>query len=106
MPKYCPKDKAKDQVKASKVKVGIVRCRRLRSTKVEYDMEPNPNMEGVAFTLLGKKKSKTMVMKAFPDTGYEQSLISEDLVKTMGLVLENDKKPIEGVDGFVPWADC
>ena len=38
-------------------------------------------------------------MAAFPDSGCEQTLISEDLIKPMGLVLENDKKPIQAVDG-------
>ena len=91
--RYCPKneDKSNDQVKAGKVKigkikVGVVRCRRLRTAKameVEYHMESTQNMEDVAFTPLGKSKAKTTVRNAFPDSGCEQSLISEDLIKPM-----------------------
>ena len=58
-------------------------------------------MKDKAFTPLGKAKYKTMttIREAFPDSGCEQTLISEDLVKVMGLVVENDKKRIEAVEG-------
>ena len=58
-------------------------------------------MKNVAFTPLGKVKSKTKttIMDAFPESGCEQTLISEDLIKPMGLILEKDKKPIQAVDG-------
>ena len=69
--KYCPKDKSNDQVKAGKVKVGMIRCRRLKAARVEYDMEPTPNMEDVAFTPIGKGKFKTTIREAFPDSGCE-----------------------------------
>ena len=77
----------------------MIRCRRIKSVKanrVEYDNELNPNMENVAFTPIGKamSKTKTTIMNTFPDSGCEQTLISEDLIKLMELVLENDKKPI------------
>ena len=69
--------------------------------EVEYDMESTQDMEDVAFTPLGKSKAKSTIRNAFPDSGCEQSLISEDLIKSMGLVLENKKKRIEAVDGSV-----
>ena len=109
--RFCPKkDQGPGQAskgsRAGKIKVGVVRCRKIKSVKanrVEYDNELTPNMKNVALTPLGKVKSKTKtkttIMDAFPDSGWEQTLISEDLIKPMGLVLENDKKLIQAVDG-------
>ena len=68
--------------------------------EVDYNMESTQDMEDVAFNQLGKSKAETTVRNAFPDSGCKQSLISEeDLIKPMGLVLENKKKRIEAVDG-------
>ena len=80
--RFCPKkDQGPGQASkgshAGKIKVGVVRCRRIKSVKanrVEYDNELTPNMKNVAFTPLGKVKSKTKtkttIMDAFPDSGW------------------------------------
>merc|ERR1711894_651886 len=39
------------------------------------------------------------VHPAYPDTGAEQSMVSEDLIETLGLALETSTKAVEAVDG-------
>merc|ERR1711894_646154 len=39
------------------------------------------------------------VHPAYPDTGAEQSMVSEDLLETLGLTLETSTKAVEAVDG-------
>ena len=46
-----------------------------------------------------KPKSKPKIHSAYPDTGAEQSMVSEDLLETLGLGLEPSKKAVEAVDG-------
>ena len=68
---------------------------------VPFDDCPTPNMENVKFKALGKAKSnlKPKVHSAYPDTGAEQSMVSEDLLETLGLNLETSTKAVEAVDG-------
>merc|ERR1712020_519831 len=46
------------------------------------------------------KKSKTTTMEVFPDSGCQESLVSGDLINSLGLVLdEKRKKRIRAVNG-------
>ena len=90
--------------KATNSRVGriqVVNCRRV-ATKVHDDSDPIPMME-VQIDSIGKKKMKKTrptTMEVFPDTGCQQSLVSEDLVGHCGLKLdESRKKKIKAVDG-------
>ena len=63
-----------------------------------FDNLPIPNMENVMFRAMGKR-SNPQVLSAYPDMGAEQSMVSEDLVETLGLNMEPSTKPVEAVDG-------
>ena len=78
-----------------------VRTPRNFRAKVPFDDCPTPNMENVKFKALGKAKSnsKPKIHSAYPDTGAEQSMVSEDLLETLGLNLETSTKAVEAVDG-------
>ena len=54
-------------------------------------------MENVTFRAMGKS-SNPLVLSAYPDTGAEQSMVSEDLVETLGLNMEPSTKAVEAVD--------
>ena len=52
-----------------------------KAAKVHDDSAPTPSLEDVTITTMGRSKAKTMIMKAFPDSRCEQSMISLDLLK-------------------------
>ena len=54
-------------------------------------------MENVTFRAMGKR-SNPKVLSAYPDTGAEQSMVSEDLVETLGLNLESSTKAVVAMD--------
>ena len=76
----------------------LVRNPRNCRVKVPFDDRPTPNMENVTFRAMGKS-SNPQVLSAYPDTGAEQSMVSEDLVETLGLNMEPSTKAVEAVDG-------
>ena len=71
----------------------MVRTPRNYRIKVPFDDCPTPNMEDVKFRALSKakgglgqipwSKSQPKVHSAYPDTGAEQSMVSEDLLETL-----------------------
>ena len=75
-----------------------VRNPRNYRVKVPFDDRPTPNMENVTFRAMGKK-SNPKVLSAYPDMGAEQSMVSEDLIETLGLDVESSTKAVEAVDG-------
>merc|ERR1711893_128928 len=79
----------------------MVRTPRNYRIKVPFDNCPTPNMENVQFKALGKARpgSRPRTHSAYPDTGAEQSMVSEDLLETLGLNLEPARKAVEAVDG-------
>ena len=73
-------------------RVKVVMVKRV-SAKVKDDSEPTPLMQNVRINPIDAKgKGKAPTMDAFPDTGCQQSLISEDLIGTCGLILDTHKK--------------
>ena len=79
-------------------RVEVVNCKRV-ATKVQDDSEPTPLMKGVKIKPIGGKH-KAVAVDTFPDTGCQQSLVSEDLMSACGLQLDRTKKKrIKAVDG-------
>ena len=79
-------------------RVKVVQCKRT-STKVIDDSEPTPLMENVEVKPIDGK-DKPSIIEVFPDTGCQQSIVSEDLIDACGLVLDRSKrKKITAVDG-------
>ena len=57
-------------------------------------------MEKVMFKPFGPRGSKVRpIQKPLPDIGCKQSLVSLDLVKAMGLKLEDTTKQVEAING-------
>ena len=61
----------------------MVRNPRNYRVKVPFDDQPTPNMENVQFKAIGKG-SRPHIHSAYLDTGAEQSMVSEDLIETLG----------------------
>ena len=79
-------------------RVKVVQCKRT-STKVIDDSEPTPLMENVEVKPINGK-NKPSIIEVFPDTGCQQSIVSEDLIDACGLILDRSKrKKITAVDG-------
>ena len=83
---------------------GVV-ARKVASTKVVDDSDPIPMMENVKVEAIvtdkkQMKKTRPTTMEIFPDSGCQETLISEDLVGHLGLILDQQrKKQIKGIDG-------
>ena len=85
-------------------KAKSVRVPRNYRVKVPFDNCRTPNMEDVQFRPTGGLGAqipwgKSQTHPAYPDTGAEQSMVSEDLLETLGLSLEKATKAVEAVDG-------
>ena len=72
-----------------------VATRKVASTKVVDDSDPIPMMKNVKVESIvtGKnkkrmKKTRPTTMEIFPDSGCQESLVSEDLVGHLGLILD------------------
>ena len=100
-PKHCGPCKGEGPQWRVPSKAKTVRTPRNYRIKVPFDDCPTPNMENVHFKALGKARpgSRPKTHSAYPDTGAEQSMVSEDLLETLGLNLEPAKKAVEAVDG-------
>ena len=80
-------------------RVKVVRCNRAKVAKVIDDSEPTPMMEDVKIKPIDGK-DKPSIMEVFPDTGCQQSIISQDSIKASGLKLDRSRrKRILAVDG-------
>ena len=96
VPKHCGRCERRE--KQSKAKA--VRTPRNFGAKVSFDDRQTPNMENVQFRALGEARPGSwQTHSAFPDTGAEQSMISEDLLETLGLDMEPASKAMEAVHG-------
>ena len=49
--------------------------------RVDFDEEQTPNMVDVKFKPFNARRPKITVVEAYPGTGSEKSLVSQDLVK-------------------------
>ena len=79
-------------------RVEVVQCKRTY-TKVIDDSAPTPLMENVEVKPIDGK-DRPSIMDVFPDTGCQQSIVSEDLIDACGLILDRSKrKKITAVDG-------
>ena len=68
--------------------------------KVQFDGSLTSDMEKVMFIPFGTRGSKVRtIQKPLPDIGCKQSLVSLDLVKAMGLKLEDTTKQVEAING-------
>ena len=97
-PAHCPCQGKGPVAERKPKKALLVRNPRNCRVKVPFDDRPTPNMENVTFRAMGKS-SNPKVLSAYPDTGAEQSMVSEDLVETLGLNLESATKAVEAVGG-------
>ena len=97
-PANCPCQGKGPEAERKPKKASLVRNPRNYRVKVPFDNLPIPNMENVMFRAMGKR-SNPQVLSAYPDMGAEQSMVSEDLVETLGLNMEPSTKSVEAVDG-------
>lgn len=62
----------------------------IKAQNVDFNNLQTPTMKDVAFMPLGKAKPRKVTLQAYPDTGAEQSMVSQDLVKKMCLVVDEN----------------